>query len=323
MSRIVQIEQSRGHGMRPEADGPDRTEAALFASAMLHLPFGFAVYDAEDRLTFVNDSYVRHLGLPREDVRIGISFLDVIRVGRWFGLFEGMSDEEIVADRHRRLAAGAFGGDKQRPDGRRIRLQHVPLPGGGWMTTTEDVTEQRLAEDRIFHMALHDGLTGLGNRLMLQHRFDEACRRRSVEALLYVDLDGFKGVNDRYGHAVGDEVLRAAAVRMCDCVRETDFIARFGGDEFIILLARTERHDGLERVALRLLRALAKPFAIGDFDIDIGASIGSARFGAEEADLDAMMKRADEALYQAKTYGRGRHVTFERRSTPAPGRAAG
>lgn len=312
------MDKTKASGTAREAAAPDGVvdqarAGALVLAAAMHMPCGLAVYDADDRLVFVNGRYVEDLGFPPSIVRPGIPFRRIAELSVALGRFPGETVDSVVAERRRRiLAGGSFGSEEGHSDGRQVRLSHVVLPGGGWMTTTEDVTEERRAQERVVHMAHHDELTGLGNRRMLDRRFEEGRRRRHLEALLQIDLDGLRSVNELYGQSTGDALLRAAAARMLDCLRDTDFVGRFGGDEFVVLLSGTERHDGLDRIALRLLRSLAKPFAIGDFDIDIGASIGSARCHPADLGLDALMKRADDALRRAKAGGRGRHVTFER-----------
>ncbi|WP_152044852.1 sensor domain-containing diguanylate cyclase [Aureimonas psammosilenae] len=306
----MSIGGSRPLSLLEQANGSGNLD--LVALAAMHMPCGLAVFDVDDRLVFSNRRFLADLGLP-ESVPVGIAFPELLAIGVSLGRLT-RAEAASIAEHHRTSVSTGPKTEDAEAAGRHLRFSRVSLPGRGWLSTTEDVTERHEAERQIRHMSEHDALTGLGNRSMLRRRFEDGMRRRNVEAVLYVDLDGFKGANDLYGNRIGDELLRAAGARMADCLRDTDFLARFGGDEFVVLLARTGRHDGPESVALRLLRALGKTFAIGDHDIDIGASIGSARCDETGLDLDEAMRRADAALYQAKAYGRGRHIGFDRGS---------
>lgn len=172
--------------------------------------------------------------------------------------------------------------------------------------------ELREREERMRHMAQHDPLTQLPNRALFSDRLQAALARarrdRSRAALMFVDLDHFKPVNDACGHAVGDSLLIASAERMRECLRESDTLARIGGDEFVVLLPHIEDHDDARQVAERIRASIAQPFQIGPHTINISASIGICVFpdhGDDEADL---MKCADDAMYRAKEMGRDRLI---------------
>jgi diguanylate cyclase (GGDEF)-like protein/PAS domain S-box-containing protein len=179
----------------------------------------------------------------------------------------------------------------------------------GCFSVLADITEHKLAEERIQRVAHHDSLTGLPNRLLFNDRLDQAislAKRNSRQfALLYLDLDKFKPVNDTLGHAVGDELLQGVATRIRQQVRESDTVARVGGDEFAVILPEIARRGEAEIVTRKISAALATPFQLGSQkqSVCIGASIGIAVYPADALDADALVKAADAAMYNAKQAG--------------------
>jgi diguanylate cyclase (GGDEF)-like protein len=169
---------------------------------------------------------------------------------------------------------------------------------------------------QLEHQAFHDGLTGLPNRALFRERVGHALRRRSQAhsplALLFIDLDDFKLVNDGLGHAAGDDLLVAVAGRLKTCVRGEDTVARLGGDEFAILLEQASSHDVAVRVAGRVLEAMTPPFQLQDQQVRVGASVGVTVSQATQ--VDAVLREADVAMYMAKAHGKGR---FELATTSA------
>ena len=189
------------------------------------------------------------------------------------------------------------------------------MPDGGWVATHLDVTEQRRTEAKITHMAQHDALTDLPNRVLLRERLEHALamtRRGGANlAVLMLDLDRFKEVNDTLGHPAGDALLQAVAARLQGCVRETTLIARLGGDEFAVI--EYVENPVVEAVALaeRIKKALCEPFDLGDNRVIAGTSIGIAVAPRDGTDSDEILKSADLALYSAKSGGRGSFRFFE------------
>lgn len=173
--------------------------------------------------------------------------------------------------------------------------------------TELDISELKLAEDRLRHIAQHDPLTGLPNRILLGDRLQRAIslarRERHLLSLMFVDLDRFKGINDTLGHDIGDAVLRQAAQRMVDCMRETDSVARMGGDEFVVLLEGLERHEDALAVAEKLRACLDLPFHVAGQALAVSASIGVAMYPLHGKDDAALLVSADHAMYQAKNRG--------------------
>jgi diguanylate cyclase (GGDEF)-like protein/PAS domain S-box-containing protein len=172
-----------------------------------------------------------------------------------------------------------------------------------------DVTEARRDDQRMRHLALHDPLTGLPNRFLLNDRIEHAigvARRESSRlALLFIDLDRFKEVNDRHGHELGDQVLKEIGGRLRSCLRDTDTVARLGGDEFVVLLENVDETDRCAVIAGHLIAAVSQPMEINGRSLPVGASIGAAFFPEDGSSADELMKLADMAMYTAKRDGRG------------------
>jgi diguanylate cyclase (GGDEF)-like protein/PAS domain S-box-containing protein len=216
---------------------------------------------------------------------------------------------------------------RQGGESRHLEVRLLPHIGGqgkvlGYFSVTTDITEHKLAELRMQRVAHHDGLTGLPNQLLFNDRLDQTislAKRDSREfALLYLDLDKFKPVNDALGHAAGDELLKAVATRIRREVRESDTVARVGGDEFIVILPDIDSREDAESVARKIIAALAAPFQLGSQkqSVDIGTSIGIAVYPADARDAEALVRAADAAMYRAKQAGRplrGEAVTDEAR----------
>lgn len=172
-----------------------------------------------------------------------------------------------------------------------------------------DITERKRMQASLSDQAFHDALTGLPNRLLLTDRFRQAVRsaRRagSTFAVVMLDIDGFKQINDQLGHVVGDAVLQQTARRLRTAVRESDTVARLGGDEFLLLLGMAERDGGAEDIGKRVLRTFTAPMRIEDRTVHVRASFGIALFPEHGADMESLIERADAAMYRAKSHGGG------------------
>lgn len=197
---------------------------------------------------------------------------------------------------------------------RHIEVKLLPHAGDqgeilGCFGVTTDITEHKLTEERIRRLAHHDSLTGLPNRLLFNDRLNQtislAKRDARQFALLYLDLDDFKPVNDRFGHAAGDELLQGVAARMRHQVRASDTVARVGGDEFTVILSDIAKRADAQTVAAKIIAALGAPFQLSGKDqhVKIGASIGISVYPADGRDADALASAADTAMYQAKQTG--------------------
>jgi diguanylate cyclase (GGDEF)-like protein len=189
------------------------------------------------------------------------------------------------------------------------------MQDGGWVAVHEDITERRRAEAKIAHLARHDMLTNLPNRVLfrehLENAFDRIQPGRGF-AVHCLDLDHFKTVNDTLGHPIGDELLKLVAVRLVEAVPKTDFIARIGGDEFAVVQTGVDRPEQCSQLASRIVELVSRPYDIDGRHIVIGASIGIAIAPNDGVNPDLLLKNADMALYLAKEDGRGTHRFFER-----------
>lgn len=183
-----------------------------------------------------------------------------------------------------------------------------------FVSVAEDISERKHAESTIRHLAYYDPLTGLPNRRLFRDRLEQtrtaALRSGELFGLMYLDLDRFKEVNDTLGHSVGDQLLKAAAQRIADCLRKADTMARLGGDEFAVIIAEAARAEDVSRVAEKIIRAFQQPFLLSGFELFTSTSIGISIFPADTADIDTLIKNADIALYRAKEQGRNNYQFF-------------
>ena len=195
--------------------------------------------------------------------------------------------------------------------GRTINVQASFVAHGGWLSTYEDVTERTRAEAKVAYMAEHDVLTGLANRSLFQKRLAGLVAERTSFALLLLDLDLFKRVNDRLGHPVGDGLLKAAALRLQGATRNGDLVARLGGDEFAVVQTGGTWPADATRLAARIIEILCRPYQIDGNDVCVGASCGVAFPDQTVPGIELLLKQADVALYAAKSAGRSTHRCFD------------
>jgi diguanylate cyclase (GGDEF)-like protein/PAS domain S-box-containing protein len=205
-----------------------------------------------------------------------------------------------------------------RADGTSFHAEYWSFPQlvngkvSGAVVTFNDITERRLSEEKIRHMATHDGLTDLPTLQLLKDRLsmavNSAHRYKTMAAVMFVDLDGFKTVNDTYGHDAGDDVLKEVAKRLCAGVRETDTVARAGGDEFVLVVTELQSPENAAKVAEKVVKIMAHPFIVKNRQISVGASIGIALFPRDGDNIDRLIKLADEAMYKIKNSGKNGFV---------------
>jgi diguanylate cyclase (GGDEF)-like protein len=200
---------------------------------------------------------------------------------------------------------------------RHASVAYVPLTledgeVDGFVSVSHDVTQHKLEESRLQQLSQRDKLTGLLNRAGLERYMEDALRDTPLQqanlALLYIDLDHFKPVNDLHGHATGDELLKLFALRLSRTVRPTDAVVRLGGDEFLVVLSGVRDHAGACLVAEKVVVAGEQPFDIRGLQLRVGASVGFALGSDETEGFAGLLKRADEMLYAAKNAGRGRFL---------------
>ena len=289
------------------------TKNLRFDAALNNMPHGLAMFDAGQRLVVSNNRYAEMYGLGAEQVAPGTTLRRIVEHRIANGVFCGESAEDYLGERTVPVA-GASIQIQELNDGRSIVISRQPMEGGGWVTTHEDITERRRAESQIAHMALHDALTDLPNRVMLRERLEQAMarvKRGDRVALFYIDLDHFKAVNDTLGHLVGDELLKVVAGRLRACVREVDTIARLGGDEFAIIQTEAARPNEAGLLAQRLQDAVKAPYLIDGNHVVIDTSIGIAMSPDDGITVEELLKNADLAAYAAKADGRGTFRFFE------------
>ncbi|GGK26498.1 sensor domain-containing protein [Salinarimonas ramus] len=297
-----------------EASRSASERARQLQLTLSHMMQGLTMYDASARLVIWNDRYLELMGLEPGAVRHGMHLEEVLRLRVSAGCFSGDIPTTMQAFFERLGQGQETRAVIRTRSGRLIAQTNAPIPGGGWVTTHEDVTEREQVAARINHAANHDVLTGLANRGALKVRMEEALHDDAGRpfAVLLVDLDRFKAVNDTFGHAIGDGLLVQVAERMRAHVRQDDLIARLGGDEFALLIrGRGDIRDGCEALARRLLGALTEPFSVEGRQVSIGASIGAALAPIHGRSVDELLRNADTALYRVKADGRNAWRVFD------------
>jgi diguanylate cyclase (GGDEF)-like protein len=286
-----------------------------FDTAINNMSQGLCFFNAERRLIVCNDRYVEMYDLPPDRIRPGTPLADIVEMRFEAGSFPAMSREEYLHWRSK-VAVSAVPTDSivELRNGRTFKIRHRPMPDCGWVATHEDITEQRQSEVKIEYMAHHDSLTDLANRVLLNERLEHALDRIDREQMIavhHLDLDQFKAVNDTFGHPAGDKLLKIVADRLRGLVRETDTIARMGGDEFVIVQAPIADPTDATSLAQRVIRLMSEPYDIDGHQAVIGASIGIAVGPGDGLSPDKLLRNADLALYRAKGDGRGTFRFFE------------
>ena len=292
-----------------------RTQNVQLDAALNNIVQGLAMFDAEQRLILCNERYRQIYRLAPDQVALGTTLREIIEHRIRNGLKSDKSPEEIVDSMLRRRNDVDFEEFcNQLSDGRCIAISVRPMADGGTVTTHHDITEQRRSEAKIAHMALHDTLTGLPNRVLLNERLEYAltrAKRGEIVATHIFDLDHFKTVNDTLGHPAGDKLLQTAADRLRALVRETDTIARMGGDEFAIVQVGITQPADATSLAQRIIAVVSEPYDIDSQQVVIGASVGIAVGPNDGRSPEHIIRNADLALYRAKGDGRGTYRFFE------------
>ncbi len=292
--------------IRREQEALARSEAekAAFLESAHDLIFRC---DATGKFLYVNQAWQQALGY-RLDELSQLSMLDLI---------EGGSRSTCLIEFRRALRgeeSSSLEGVLVAKNGIHVTVEgsfsctfENGKPAGIW-GICRDITARKEAQEQLHHMAHHDMLTDLPNRLTFHDRLSQAkalvSREKQKLAILFLDLDRFKTINDTLGHDIGDQMLQEAANRLQSCIRASDTVARFGGDEFAILLVNPKTEEDIERIALKVLKSLAQPMTLNGNELFITTSIGISRFPQDSEDEEALLKQADIAMYQAKSLGR-------------------
>lgn len=302
--------------LRTVVDFRMRMERNLLSAFLEHIPEHVYFKDRKSRFIRVNRAMAQHFGLRDADEAISKTDAD---------MFSAEHAGRALRDEQRILATGEpiLGMEEKEtwPDGREdwVLTSKVPLRDRrhrviGTMGISHNITERKQAEAKIRYLAMHDALTDLPNRLVLIDRLERAIalarRHQRRVAVLMLDLDRFKSVNDSYGHHVGDCLLQLVAQRLKECLRESDVVARLGGDEFVICLPEVESVRGAAEVAEKVVSALAQPFDVKSWHLHIGASLGICQYPKDGQGAVELLQAADAALYEAKSQGRGTYCCF-------------
>ena len=280
-----------------------------FDAALSNMSQGLCLFDAQDRLRVSNPQFAALYGIDPALLRPGTPYTWIMAAKTALGQ---MTESDAAAHAALRLGAGPGAFLHHLPDGRAIAISHEPLPGGGWVRTYEDVSERRRAEAQVHHLARHDAVTGLPNRLVLAEHVEQAAARpRAGFALLALGLHDFKIVSDMFGYAVADAVLRRVAERLVAAMGDGDLATRPGTDEFAVLLTNVRTPEEASTRAAQLQNAMAAPFTIEGRDVAIGISLGIALAPADGDTCEPLLRHADLALDRARTEGRNTFRFFE------------
>lgn len=283
-----------------------RDSVSKFEDALRYLPQGMSMFDGQDRLIAFNRQWLDAYELSPDKVRVGMDFREV------FAHQQAVRDlDAYLVDLKDRLAKSENTSNTvQFPDGRVIYISYGRRESGGWVATHEDITERKASEDRIERLAHYDSLTGLANRNLFKASLDEALDKYLLHqtpfAVLLLDLDKFKSVNDALGHHCGDALLKQVGGRIRAQARAVDTAARIGGDEFALVVAPgpSALREGAATLAARLVKAIAEPYEIDGHPVVIGCSIGVAVVPEHGTRIDEILRNADLALYKSKNAGR-------------------
>jgi diguanylate cyclase (GGDEF)-like protein/PAS domain S-box-containing protein len=269
---------------------------------------------AGEKLIYVNPRFAEIFGYARKEILIGRYFTDLIDTE-----YRTQVQETLRAHQWGQTDSAIYQFAGLRKNQQALHIEALTAKSNyegrtAVIGTLIDITERKRAEETIHHMAYHDPLTDLPNRSLFRDRMEQAMamaeRRNETIALLFLDLDRFKGVNDTLGHAAGDQLLKLLGTRLAECLRAADTVSRFGGDEFNLLLTQIQHENDVSLIATKILRAMESPFRIANRDVFISCSIGIALFPKDGRDVETLTKNADTALYQAKEMGRNNYQFF-------------
>ncbi|MGY0571795.1 putative bifunctional diguanylate cyclase/phosphodiesterase [Bradyrhizobium sp. RDM12] len=292
-------------------------EAALagqFDTALNNMPHGLCMFRVDRQLAVMNHRFGEMLDLPNDLVRGGATARDILAACVSSGSISAASGEMVIAGIESSQAQQIVTIDPDAVRNRSLSWTVQPMADGGAVLLLEDVTERRNAEEKITHLARYDELTALPNRVHFRNQIESLLAASShsdrLSALLFVDLDQFKQVNDTLGHPCGDQLLCAVANRLREMLRPEDFVARFGGDEFVVFQQNINLAEDAASLARRIVERLSERYRIDNHLVEIGASVGIALTPPEGVSADTLLKNADMALYRAKADGRGTFCFF-------------
>jgi diguanylate cyclase (GGDEF)-like protein len=308
---LIVRQLSRDHRLSSRRQALEKQRLDIAVNNMTQ---GLLLFDSSERIVVCNRQFIEMFGLSTDVIKPGCSFRDLMAYRKQTGSFGGDVDD-YCSSILRKVALGKVTHTViETGDGRSTLIVNRPLANGGWVTTLEDITERKRFDERIARMAHHDALTDLPNRVLFREQLDSALKmvpRGERLAVLYIDIDEFKSVNDSLGHPVGDELLKVLAARLRGCLRATDVVARLGGDEFAIMQTGVERPADTTDLVARIYQAIREPFECLGHLLTTDASIGIALAPQHGTDLDQLLRNADLAMYEAKADGRRTWRFFE------------
>src|ERR1700716_197160 len=292
-------------------------EAALagqFDTALNNMPHGLCMFRADGRLAVMNRRFSEMMSLSDDLVERGASAADMVADCVSAGSISAASGKMIVSEIENAQARDIITTDPDAARDRALSWTFQPMAGGGAVVLLEDITERRNAEARITHLARYDELTALPNRVNFRDEIERLLAvphdAEQLSALLFIDLDQFKQINDTLGHPCGDRLLCAVADRLRAMLRPEDFVARFGGDEFVVFQQNIKSNEEAAGLARRIVDHLSERYKIDNHLVEIGASVGIAMTSPAGVSADTLLKNADMALYRAKADGRGTFCFF-------------
>ncbi|WFP62000.1 EAL domain-containing protein [Mesorhizobium sp. WSM4904] len=285
-----------------------------FDAALGNMSQGLLMYDADGKMIVRNQRFLELYKVTAADFPFGTTHRDALERLLELGIYTKIDVDSEVAKTEACLRAGKMQSTyRYLADGRTFLVVRQPT-SGGWVVTFDDVTEQHRTEERMTHLAHHDTLTNLPNRSMFRERLDQALGEPKVAplAILSLDLDRFKAVNDTFGHPAGDWLLKCVAERLRRCLRsEKDVAARFGGDEFAVIQSDVRGAADAEKLAKRIVEVIGKPYRDKGREMHVGVSLGIALYPGDGEDADTLLTNADLALYRGKSEGRNIYRFFE------------
>ncbi|MCP3473674.1 EAL domain-containing protein [Bradyrhizobium sp. CCGUVB1N3] len=288
--------------------------ASQFDTALNNMPHGLCMFRADGRLAVMNHRFGDLMVLSENFVTRGASAADIVAACVAAGSISAESGDMILGEIEGAQMKEIVTTDPDLKRCRTLSWTFQPMAGGGTVLLLEDITERTNAEAKISHLARYDELTALPNRVSFRDEIERLLAishdAERLSALLFVDLDQFKQVNDTLGHPCGDQLLCAVANRLREMLRPEDFVARFGGDEFVVFQQNINAPEDAAALARRIVERLSERYRIDNHLVEIGASVGIALTSPEGSSADTLLKNADMALYRAKADGRGTFCFF-------------
>jgi diguanylate cyclase (GGDEF)-like protein len=306
------LDRALGTLRKTELDLAEQNER--FDAALTNMSQGLCMFGADKRLVISNPRFADIYRIPPTEIVPGMTTRELMALAAKYGAAD-VNPEGTLAQQREFIREGNAGSVTERlTDGRSISISHCPIPGKGFVVTFQDITERLRTEEKIRYLAHHDALTDLPNRVAFYEQLESILKdlqRGESAAIISLDLDHFKSVNDTLGHPIGDLLLQAAAERLRNCIRGEDMVARLGGDEFAIVQVTSGSAQSITVLAERLIEVIGAPYDLDGHRVVVGTSVGIAIAPADGNEPDVLMKNADLALYRAKTDGGGAYRFFE------------